>query len=401
MRTSPWVLVGALLVYVTVSACEASSGKDTTTSSTSSAAAEADSVQFHRSAVLESPRVRAEVSELESYYRTRLGRYFNGGILVAKDGVVIFERYKGLADYRNKTPIDRYTTFQLASTSKPFTGMAVLYLQQKGLLNINDPVSKYIAHFPYEGVTIKTLLDHRSGLPNYLYFAPKYWKARGTLMSNSDVVRMLVQYHPAPEWKPDTHFSYCNTNFALLAYIVEHITGMSFGSYLKQTFFEPLGMNHTYVFNPRLNRASDHPDQSISYIRGWRPSAMEIFDGVVGDKNVYSTPEDLLKWDQALYTHKLFTAATLKEAFTPYSNEHPGIKNYGLGWRLLVYPDKPKVVYHNGWWHGNNSVFYRFIDDSTTLIIFSNRYNNMVYHVQPLWKILHEATFEDPGDGEE
>ena len=122
---------------------------------------------------------------------------------------------------------------------------------------------------------------------------------------------------------------------------------------------------------------------------------------MVGDKNVYSTVEDLLRWDQALYNGKLFTKTSIKEAFTPYSNEHPGIKNYGLGWHLLVYPDSSEVVYHNGWWHGNTSVFYRFIDDSTTLIILSNRFNKMVYHVQPVWKTLHEATYalDDNGEG--
>lgn len=355
----------------------------------------ADSISEWRNAVLHSPSTIRMQEALDAYYHRVLGKRFNGAILVARKGVVIYERYQGYADLSKHIPIDEHTTFQLASTSKPFLAMAVLWLYQRGELNLNDPVQKYFPNFPYKGVTIKLLLNHRSGLPNYLYCCQSYWKDPSRLMTNQDVVRILCKYHPRPVYKPDTHFNYCNTNYCVLAAIVEEITHEPYGEFLKRIFFEPLGMHNTYVYTPREPAPAN---QSISYdARGIKVRTVP-FDGVVGDKNVYSTVEDLLKWDQALYSGKLFPDSILQLAYTPYSHEHPGIHNYGLGWRMLVYPDGEQIIYHNGWWHGNNSVFYRFLKDTTTLIILSNRYDPIVYHVQPVMKILHENDVEGEVD---
>jgi len=392
-------ILALLAVAVTYEGCQRTVGRNNTSSNYDRAKAYYDSLAFHREAILSSPETKKMVNGLADFYKKDLGSRFNGAMLVARKGVVIFEKYQGYANFSTKTPIDRNTSFQLASTSKPFTAMAVLYLQQKGRLHITDPIQKYFPRFPYPGVTIKSLLNHRSGLPNYLYFCDKYPQFRNALLSNQELMELMDKDHPARAYPPDTHYNYCNTNYAVLGALIEKITGMGLGEYLHQIFFKPLGMTHTYVFNPRTDRIGT--DQAITYDNRSRPIPNQCFDGVVGDKNVYSTVEDLLKWDQALYKGKMFTKTTLDAAFTPYSNEHPGIKNYGLGWHLLVYPDSSEVVYHNGWWHGNTSVFYRFIDDSTTLIILSNRFNKMVYHVQPVWKTLHEASYamDDNGEG--
>lgn len=397
MKNLALYIVLAVLA-VSYQSCQRTAGHDNGTSSYDRAKAYYDSLAFHREAVLSSAETRKMIAGLESFYTHDLGSRFNGAMLVARKGVVIFEKYQGYANFSTKTPIDRYTSFQLASTSKPFTAMAVLYLQQQGRLDIHDPIQKYFPKFPYPGVTIKSLLNHRSGLPNYLYFCDGVPKFRSALMSNQDLMDYMVANHPRRAYAPNTHYNYCNTNYAVLGALIEKVSGMPLKDYLHQTFFGPLGMNHTYVFNPATDRIG--AGQALTYDARTRPIANQCFDGVVGDKNVYSTVEDLLKWDQALYDGELFTPKTLREAFTPYSNEHPGIKNYGLGWHLLVYPDSSEVVYHNGWWHGNTSVFYRFIDDSTTLIILSNRYNKMVYHVQPIWKTLHEASYALDDDGE-
>lgn len=353
-----------------------------------------DSIDLHRKAILSSPETKEMKDQLEDFYDHILGPNFNGAMLVARKGVVIFERYQGYANFDEKKKINRNTTFQLASTSKPFTGMAILYLQQQGRIKLSDSIQKFFPKFPYHGVTIKDLLDHRSGLPNYLYFCGTYWKDMSALMTNQDVIDIMVKYHPPRVYAPDTHYNYCNTNYAVLGAIIEKVTGMALGTFLDKVFFTPLGMNNTFVYNPNKEWIT-HKHRSLTYDYRTRPIPNECFDGVVGDKNVYSTVEDLLKWDQALYPGKLFSEETLEEAFTPYSNEVPGIKNYGLGWHLLVYPDSTKVVYHNGWWHGNTSSFYRFIEDSSTLIILSNRFNKMVYKVQPIWKILHVAEYAD------
>ncbi len=114
-------------------------------------------------------------------------------------------------------------------------------------------------------------------------------------------------------------------------------------------------------------------------------------DDVVGDKGVYSTAEDMFKWDQGLYTEKILKKATLEEAFTGYSNEHKGKRNYGYGWRLIE-EEKRKVVYHNGWWHGYNSLFYRGLSDSTTVIILSNKDNRSIYHIEDVLTILNTGS---------
>jgi CubicO group peptidase (beta-lactamase class C family) len=399
MKKTIAYLIVLLGITVLGESCQNTVGRSYGKKDYNKAKAYYDSLAFHREAILTSPETITMVKGLNNFYHHYLGKNFNGAMLVARKGVVIFERYQGFSNFADKTSITKQTTFQLASTSKPFTAMAVLYLQQQGQLRITDSIQRYFPKFPYKGVTIKSLLDHRSGLPNYLYFCGKYWNDRTKLMTNRDVIDLMIKYHPKAIYAPNTHYNYCNTNYAVLGALIEKITGERLGEYLKKVFFDPLGMKHTYVYNP--NRDKTHAHQSLTYDYRTRPIPNECFDGVVGDKNVYSTVDDLLKWDQGLYDGKLFTKATLKAAFTPYSNEHPGIKNYGLGWHLLVYPDSSEIVYHNGWWHGNTSSFYRFIDDSTTLIILSNRFNKMVYYVQPVWKILHEATFAVDGDDDE
>ncbi|HET7119180.1 MAG TPA: serine hydrolase domain-containing protein [Hanamia sp.] len=327
-------------------------------------------------------------SDVKNFYENKLLRTgFNGGILVAKKGEVIFENYHGFFDLRKKDSLlNKHSAFQLASVSKTFTAMATLKLAQMGKLSINDDVKKYFPAFPYDNVTIRLLMSHRSGLPNYIYFMQKLGWDIKQHCTNEDVLDYLIKYKPQGTGKPDTHFSYCNTNYALLALIIEKASGESYADFLQQQFFTPLHMNDTYVFNIK-----DSATAMPSYDWRGRHEAFTFLDCGIGDKNIYSTPEDLLKWDQALYSNKIFTAQTLQEAFTPYSNEKPGIRNYGYGWRMNVYPNGKKIIYHNGWWHGNNAVFIRMIQDSVTIIVLGNKYNRNIYEAKDM-----EGYF-DPG----
>jgi CubicO group peptidase (beta-lactamase class C family) len=158
------------------------------------------------------------------------------------------------------------------------------------------------------------------------------------------------------------------------------VSGMKFDYFMKRFIFNPLGMKNTFVIDPNKERVCT---AAFCYKANWQLEPDMHLDGVVGDKGVYSTVEDLYKWDQALYTNKLINYTSLLEAFKPYSFETPGAKNYGLGWRMLNYPDGNKIVYHNGWWHGNNTCFYRFLQDNFTIIVLGNRFNKSIYR-QPL-----------------
>ncbi|RYF85072.1 MAG: class A beta-lactamase-related serine hydrolase, partial [Chitinophagaceae bacterium] len=283
---------------------------------------------------------------------------FNGGMLVAKGGNVVFETYKGMEDLRADS-INAQTPFHIASVSKTFTAMAVLKLMEAGKLQLTDEFSKYFSEFNYPGVTIETLLNHRSGLPNYLYFMEDLGWSDTVVMKNKDILNYLVTkkaelLNVAP---PNTRFNYCNTNYALLALLIEKVSGLSYPNYMEQTFFAPLGLKETFVYTPAVsNRATPNFD--------WRGQqiANNYLDDIYGDKNIYSTPRNLLTWHRALSSNLLLKPATLMAAYEPYSNERPGIKNYGLGWRMNIYPNGKKVIFHNGWWHGNNVAFVRLID---------------------------------------
>ncbi|MBS1511770.1 MAG: beta-lactamase family protein [Bacteroidetes bacterium] len=310
----------------------------------------------------------------------------NGGILVAKNGSIVFEEYIGTAHIPGNDTITANTPMQIASVSKTFTAMAVLKLWQEGKLNIDDELSKYLTTFNYPGVTIRSLLSHRSGLPNYLYFLEELGWDKKQMATNQDIYNLLVNRKAELTniTPPNTHFTYCNTNYALLALLVEKVTGIKFPVFLQQTFFTPLQMQHTFVYQPADSTINTNSGAVPSY--DWRGKLipLDYRDGVYGDKNIYTTPRDLLIWDRALSGNTIFTPQTLEQAYAPYSNEKRGIRNYGLGWRMNVYPDGRKMIYHNGWWHGSNAAFIRLIKEDATIIVIGNKYNRMIYHSKTL-----------------
>jgi CubicO group peptidase (beta-lactamase class C family) len=193
------------------------------------------------------------------------------------------------------------------------------------------------------------------------------------LIKNQDMLDFVVKYKPSLLFKPNSSFNYSNTNFSLLALVIEKIVGKDYPTFIKESIFTPLGMTNTFVFSQK-----DINNYQPSYYANNNPYTIEKFDCIYGDKNIYSTVRDLLLWDQALYKGSYIKQTTLQMAFEPGSNDKPSIHNYGLGWRMLIQPDQ-KIIYHNGWWHGNNSVFTRFIKDTATIIVLGNRFNRNIY----------------------
>ncbi|HMO60800.1 MAG TPA: serine hydrolase domain-containing protein [Ferruginibacter sp.] len=306
---------------------------------------------------------------------------FNGGLLVAKKGNIIFEQYKGTASVNGTDTINSNTAFHIASVSKTFTATAILKLWQEGRLQIDDELAQYFPAFNFKGVTIRHLLNHRSGLPNYVYFMEEAGWNKKQYLSNKDVLDILTTQPSTLKniGTPGRSFSYCNTNYALLALLIEKITGKTYAAYLQETFFTPLQMKNSFVFDTTMIG-----QVTCSY--DWRGALIpfNFLDAVYGDKNIYSTPRDLLVWDRALSSKKILTDSILLQAYTPYSNEKPGIRNYGLGWRMNIYPSGKKMIYHNGWWHGNNASFIRLLDEDATIIAVGNRFTRTVYHVKDL-----------------
>ncbi len=371
----------------------------------------------HITKVITKPVVAAPITPKEKeYYASLIGplyktmlldKGFNGAIIAAKNGEIVFEDYHGWYDYKRKDSITALTPFHIASTSKTFTAMVILHLMEQGKLNLDDNVQKYLPTFPYQNISIKNLLTHRSGLPNYVHFMEggseveiirKKNKKGKTInikrvvksktdgfkgiATNKDVLQFMITHKPPIEASPNRVFHYCNTNFALLALIVEKVTAIDFPRYMMDSVFVPLGLKSSYIFSIK-DTANYHP----SYQPSWTPFKFEKLDCVYGDKNVYSTVRDLLEWDKALYAGKFVSPKSLELAFTGYSNEKRGEHNYGLGWRLIEKPDQT-VVYHNGWWHGNNAVFQRLIKDTATIIILGNKFNSNIYKASKMSSVF-------------
>ncbi len=321
------------------------------------------------------------IKQLDNYYRAQVRAGFNGEVLVGYKGKVIYERYFGYGNRERKIPLTYESSSQLASVSKTFTGAAILYLYERKQLNIDYPVQHYIENFPYPNISLRMLLSHRSGLPDYTKWVPLYNKDPNTPISNDKMVELMIKHKPRVESRPDKKFKYCNTNFALLAKVIEKVSGMPYSEFMTKYIFAPLGMNNTFVYEPRKGLPGN---AAISYRYNWTREPDMFADGVSGDKGIYSTVEDMFRWDQSFYNRTLLSNESIELSYGPCSNEKPGIKNYGLGWRMLCYANGNKVIYHNGWWHGNNTSFYRLIKENMTIIVLGNKFNKNIYKQAPV-----------------
>jgi CubicO group peptidase (beta-lactamase class C family) len=343
-----------------------------------------DSLQYYPPTPqkIERSEFRKLYRDISTFFDTGLLKQgFNGGILIAKNGEVIFEKYNGRIDIRKDSLLTDSTSLHIASTSKTFTAIAILRLVEEGKLALNDTLQKFFPAFPYAGITVKMLLNHRSGLPNYLYFmSNEKWgigpdkKWNHQYATNNDVLQLMQAKKPDMTGTAGSRFNYCNTNYVLLALIIEKITGKSYPDYMRTKFFEPLQMKNSFVFT-----LTDTLTAAPSFTYRGTFWDYDFLDATYGDKNIYTTPRDLLKWDQALYTDQVISKAMLDSAFMGYSFEKPGVHNYGLGWRLQLLPNGKKVVYHFGKWHGFNAAFARLVDEQATVIILGNKFTRSIY----------------------
>jgi len=343
-----------------------------------------DSAQYHQIIALSNPeKVRQQQHQLDSLFRVLQKRKgFNGTVLITQYNKVIYKGAFGYADFSKKDTLTTQNSFQLASVSKQFTAMAIMMLQEAGKLKYDDEVQRFFPDFPYECITIRHLLTHRSGLPNYTYFTEKYWPDRKSFISNEEVIRLMTVHQPQVYYRPDLRFNYSNTGYVLLAAIVTKASGLPFNKFIEKKIFRPLGMQHSWVLtNKRTLIPAGHTARR-------QKREIDFLDGVQGDKGIYSTVEDLYKWDQALYTEKLVKRATLEEAFTGAAKETKK-EGYGFGWRLRKLADTEPVEYHGGLWHGFNNYFMRNRKDHSAIIVLSNVPNGSLAYMQNVQAILY------------
>ena len=328
---------------------------------------------------------------IKDFYSKKINvEEFSGSFLVAKNGQILYENYTGCSNYITKDSINENTPLHLASVSKVLTAQAILMLVKEEKLKLDQTFKSLFPEFPHEKTTIRMLLNHRSGLAHYGYFADKKenWDNNQTL-TNKDILTILATKEIPLEYQIDKNFSYCNTNYALLALAIEKVTGKLYPEAMKNLVFEPLKMNNTFVLN-----IEDKEKVCQSYKGTKQPIAWDFLDAIYGDKNIYSTPHDLLKFDLATYSSNYLTPELKAEMLKGYSYERKGIRNYGLGIRMNEFDNGSTIHYHNGWWHGNTTSFTTLKKDTVTIIALSNKYTKKVYQSIALSSIFGDYPYD-------
>lgn len=312
---------------------------------------------------------------------------FNGNVLVAKDGKIIYEKAIGWADYLHRDSLKINSVFELASITKTFTSTAVMMLVESGKLRLDQDVKEFFPDFPYDGITVKLLLTHRSGMMNYVYFIDDLWKAQKKNqrigISNQEVMKQIAEHKPAPYMKPDRKFHYNNSNYMVLGAIIEKVSGQKYSQFMAENIFKPLGMKQTAVYSKA--EYDKIPVDVVGHDRTWRRSVAQNFlDGPVGDKGIYSTIHDLYLFDRAMRKGRLVDDSTLDSIYAPHNEMQKGHFNYGYGWRTFVQGPK-KVVYHTGWWHGFRHIYLRQLDQDVTIILLTNLTNGSLLKLDELF----------------
>lgn len=294
---------------------------------------------------------------------------FHGSVLVAQDGNILIDKGYGKADAEQNIKNAPQTEFPIGSMTKQFTAMAIMQLVEKGLINENDLLSKYVPDFPKgDTITIKNLLTHASGIQNCTNF-PEFWSMK--LDSFKDINNVINLFKNKPlEFTPGTDFDYTNSGYILLGYIVTKASGMSYIDYLQKNIFDPLNMKSTGLGYNGADKMYTSTGYS-GYLDQYPVSDEITLNGAYGAGALYSTTEDLYKWDRALYTEKLVKQSTLKNIFTNHVQMSKNGPYYGYGW-MLTDGKYGREIYHGGNVLGFTGNIARYPDKDLTIIVLTN-----------------------------
>lgn len=323
------------------------------------------------------------------FYFDNLNRLnlFNGVILYADKGHVITEKSYG---YANVKPYDSLThehTFQLASASKPFTATAIMQLVEQEKLSLNDSVHHIINSFPYNTITVEMLLTHQSGLSKYTHFCDNpdtVWMNKDSTITNENVIDIMNDLEPPLAATPGRKHYYSNTNYILLAQIIEEISGLTYEEYMERNIFTPSNMFNTRIYN----RDNEHElcSPTKGYTSGLIPEIDIYLNGCVGDKGIYSNARDLFNFHEALYSEKILSQQFMDSAFTPRVNASHNGQKYGYGWRILEHENN--IVFHTGWWKGYRTYFIRIPGKNQVAIALTNIIKGRFLNIEELAGML-------------
>ena len=307
-----------------------------------------------------------------------------GAVLVIRNGSIIFERGYGVVDLRSRRKIDEHTNFRLASCTKQFTAMAVMLLARDGKLRYQDRLTDIFPDFPEYGksITIRNLLNHTSGLLDYEDLMAK--PAAGTPPENIPQIKdagvlELLKEQKTTKFPPGTSWDYSNSGYAVLAMVVEKVSGQPFGEFLHDRIFAPLDMKQTVAYEKGKNtvarRAYGHTHDGPA----WREMDQSPTSAVLGDGGIYSSLADLAKWDRALAHYTLLSEAEMEPAIIPVKMTDGSVQEpdgtpaaYGFGWFLNPYKNRSRM-WHYGETVGFRTTIQRLVEDKLTIIVLCNR----------------------------
>ncbi|TDQ11247.1 serine hydrolase domain-containing protein [Pedobacter metabolipauper] len=330
---------------------------------------------------------------LDSLFTMRnKGGMFNGNVLIAENGNIVYQQAFGFANLERKIANTTSSRSDLGSVSKLFTAVAVLQLKEAGRIKLEDLVIKYLPDFPYPNIRIRHLLTHTSGLPDFQIFDPYYTDDPHRILTNKDVIPGIIKFGRLL-FEPGEKWSYSSPGMALLASIVEKVSGLAFEKYLTKYIWKPAGMFHTYINSlsapvKDTNRVENYATSDFFSTSLYLADTMrthiqfsQISGALLGPGLVASDTRDLFLFDQALYSGTLLSQSTMKEAFTPiklnngeYAMPEPwlGQTRFGLGWFILETNPAEKMVLHTGKHAGIVTVFIRNLSTRQTLVMFDN-----------------------------
>lgn len=342
---------------------------------------------FSHSITLKTIPAKHKAKVLKYFKEFVKNRNFNGQLLVAKGNTIIFDTTTGYANIKKRIPLKENSAIQLASITKPITATVLLQLVEEGKLSVYDTITKFLPNLPkhYSSITIEHLLAHRSGLAQYYYYCDALIENRQELIYNDTVLCVINFHNPDHYFKPGKQHNYCNTNYLLLASIIEAIERKSYPNIVKKRIFDPCKMDDSFVID--INKNTFPSNLTLGHSLNNKVFKLDYLDGVVGDKGIFSSARDLFKFDRFLSNCGLLNDSLLQIAISPH-NKIKRNASYGYGWRLRYHDVLGKIVYHNGWWHGNRHTYFKIPNSDYTVIILSNALRGSAYSLNEMLDVF-------------
>lgn len=329
-----------------------------------------------------------------------------GNILVYKNGEIIYKNADGIQNIDGNVPLTLNSQFRLASVSKQFTGMAIMKLKEQGKLDYDQSVKSILSDFPYPNITVRHLLNHVSGITDYEALLAKHYKPSRTkeneLLGNDEIIEIFYRVKPPLDFQPEEKWDYSNTGYLFLASIVEKLAGQHFREFLKEHIFDPLEMNNSELYKYQIAIDPNKPNRVFGYEKeldqvNLKPNDYNLVNDVRGDGGIFSTLEDLYKWNQALVNYTIIPKEYLEEAWKPTVLKSGEVENYAFGWGIKLKDEEVVAVSHSGGWVGFATFLYNDIQTNSGFVYLSNNSGeNFGQILTGLFSILEGKPFQRP-----